>query len=86
MKNTWLSDNIRSILAVCVLSGSFIVILILLLANVKASEVEKTTIIGTLANIDIVVLSYFFGSSKDKPTTSGKIENAKEVNINTDGK
>lgn len=79
MKKDWLSNNIRSVLAIAVTAFNFIVVMVLLIGNTKASEVEKTTIIGTLSNIEIVVLSYFFGSSKDKPSSAVNVNNIENV-------
>lgn len=76
---SWISDNIRSVLAIGITGSYVLIVLVLLLVEIKASEVEKTALIGAMTNIEIMVLGYFFSASKDKP--GAKVDNIENVEV-----
>lgn len=78
MKKNWLTENIAPIIAIAVVAFTFMVILMILTKTVTASEVIVTAIIGTLTNILMLIVGYYFGSSqgsKAKQQTIDEIKN-----------
>lgn len=70
MTKSWLSDNIRSVLALLVTLLNFLIMVMVISGIVHCSESTQAIILGTCSNIEIIILGYFFGSSKDKPITN----------------
>lgn len=65
MKNkNWLSDNIVSIIALLTIAFAYIVFLIVLLRVVKTTETTTITILSNISNVLILVLSFYFSSTK----------------------
>lgn len=91
-KKNWLSENIASVIAISFLMNTFCIFYLVLLKQVKTSDSTTITIIQTISNILMLIVGFYFGSSKsgkDKDTQINNlmqkpgIENIEKVNINT---
>lgn len=84
-KQNWLSENIASIIALSFLVFTFIVFLIVLLHQVKTTDSTTITIIGTVSNILMLIVGFYFGSSKSGKDKDKAIETLTKTNLE-DGK
>lgn len=91
MKNSWLNDNIKSIMGYTVIVSVIIYYFVTSILNVKADQ--QITI--SFSNVLMLVLGYYFGSSsgsskKDDTLNSiaqqPTVNKAETVNVNTDEK
>lgn len=60
----WFSDNIIAIIACTFLFFSMVVYMLILTHAVKTNETTTITILGNVTNMDMLILGYFFVSSK----------------------
>lgn len=60
----WFSDNIIGIIACTFLVFSMVVYMLILTHVVKTNETTTITILGNVTNMDMLVLGYYFVSSK----------------------
>jgi len=77
----YLKQNIVEILAIGAVIQFLIVILFVLFHEVKSNETATMMILTSSTNIAVIVLSYYFGSSKgskDKQAELDKINTTKE--------
>lgn len=77
MKKNWLSENIASIIALAFVAFAFFVFRMILLKQVNASETIVTAILGSVTNIVMLIVGFYFGSSqssKQKTEMMNKIE------------
>jgi hypothetical protein len=80
---TILSENIVSLIAMSILAFTFTIFLLILLREVKTTESTTITILASITNIAMLVIGYYFGSSKgskdkqDKLMEINKIEETK---------
>lgn len=97
MKKNWLSENIKSIIALSFIWFAMYVFRIILLKQISASETTAINIVNSVTNILFLVMGYYFGSSEGSKNkqdqlsqmsnkSAGVIENAKEVNITNETK
>lgn len=97
MKKNWLSEHIVGIIALAFTIFTFTVYTIILLRQVKTTETTTTIILNSITNMELLILGYYFVSSKSskekdktisdlmhKPTNVENIENVeiKESNDN----
>lgn len=76
MKNkNWLSDNIVSIVAITTILFCFTVFLLVLTRQVKTSESTTITILANTSNIVILVLSFYFSSTKSSKDKDAQLNN-----------
>jgi hypothetical protein len=83
MNPSWLSNNIKSILAVIQIVSSVAYFWMCSIRNIKPDP----QILIAMVSAQGIVLGYFFGSStKSEKQEQPTINKADNVNINTDGK
>lgn len=61
---TFVSENIRAIIAIMVIGIAFSMFLLLITRDVKLADTITSVILGALSSMVSMVLSYYFGSSK----------------------
>lgn len=60
----WLSDNIASIIALSFIWFTFYVFRLVLIREIKTTEATTISIINSVTNILMLIVGYYFGSSK----------------------
>lgn len=75
MKKNWLSENISSIIALAFLGFAFTIFLLVLLRQVKTTESTTITILASVTNILMLIIGFYFGSSKSGKDKDKQIEN-----------
>ena len=63
-KKNWLSENIVSLIALTIIGFAFTVFLLVLLREVKTTESTTITILASITNILMLIIGFYFGSSK----------------------
>ena len=82
----WLSDNIASIIALSFIWYTFYVFKLVLLKEVKTSESQTITIINSITNILMLIVGYYFGSSKGSKDKEQKINELEEKKLDLTNK
>jgi hypothetical protein len=93
MKKNILSDNIVSIIALVMLAQNIAINLFVLLREVKTTEPTTITILQNVGNMTMMVLAFYFVSSKTKQDQAGppkpeitiKNEEPSNTTINSSG-
>lgn len=73
MKN-WLKEHIVEVLALFICSMGIVVYLLILFRYVKTTESTTITILTSVTNLMIMVLSYYFGSSMGSKQKQAKLD------------
>jgi hypothetical protein len=76
----WFRENITAVIACIILTHAGVIDVLVLLKQVRTTETNTTIILQNSNAMAMLVLGYYFVSSK---RSSGTIEKAEEVNINT---
>ncbi len=80
MNKNWLKDHIVELLALLALAQSIVVMMYVLFREVKSSDSTTLMILSQSGNIAMLVLAYYFGSSKgskDKQETIDLLSESK---------
>lgn len=86
-KSNWFSDNIIGIIACTFMIFSMICYMLILTHVVKTNETTTITILGNITNMDMLILGYYFVSSKtskDKDKQIADLTSIKKEEIITD--
>jgi len=81
MKGTWLRDHITSVIALLTVAACTAVQLIVLLKETKSDPQTTGTILQGSLGLEMLVLSFYFGSSKVKHEQP-KEDNSVNINSN----
>jgi len=74
MKNEWLKTNIVEILALGAVFQFLLINLLILFKAVKTSENTTIIILTSSTNVMIMVMAYYFGSSKGSKDKQTKLD------------
>lgn len=64
----WLQNNIRSLIALIFSIGSLVIFIIMLRYPVKTADNMTLIIVTSICNMEVFVLGYYFGSTKNPAT------------------
>lgn len=82
-KQNWFSENIIGIIGCAFIAFSFVVYLLILTNAVKTTETTTITILGNITNMDMLILGFYFVSSKNSKDKDKQIaELTKENELN----
>ncbi len=81
MKNNWLKEHIVELLAIIGVSQFVIVILYVLFTPVKATESTTLMILTSSGNIAMLILAFYFGSSKGSKDKQIELDKKSESQI-----
>lgn len=74
MKNNWLKEHIVELLAVIAVAQSIAVMLYVLFTPVKSTESTTLMILTQSGNIAMLVLAFYFGSSKGSKDKQAELD------------
>lgn len=74
-KKNWLSENIVSLLALVWTVFTILIFVMILFRNVKTTDATTITILSTVSNVELIVLTYYFSSTKNSKDKDKQIEN-----------
>lgn len=78
MRSNWLHENTAPVLAISYTAFSFLIYILVLTKQIQATENIAFLIINSITNIVMLIVGYYFGSSKgskDKQELMDKMNN-----------
>lgn len=81
MKYSWIKDNITSVIGCLIILQATVIDILVLLRQVKTTETNTTIILQNSNAMAMLVLGYYFVSSKGKPEPKNDVKVEGDLNI-----
>jgi hypothetical protein len=76
---SWLAKNTASLIALAYTLFNFVIYVLILTGNMKASENMEILIVNSITNIAMLIIGFYFGSSNERSkATQMKIDRAQQ--------